>query len=96
MSAFIDDTFIGIARPKSHRRHRVVYKGHKRKHAIKYQAVKTPDRLIGHEAGLIEGRRHDWKYVRSGLYQVRPALLEIEGVRYGLYGDSQYTRCWYM
>ena len=56
---FIEGTLIDIARPKANKRQRVVYNGHKRKHALKYQAVNTPDGLILHVCGPIEGRRHD-------------------------------------
>ena len=80
---FIDGTFIGIARPKGHKRQRVVYNGHKCKHALKYQAVNTPDGLILHAAGPIEGRRHDWTlYVRSSLDEVLPGVLNFDGLRY--------------
>ncbi|CDF38936.1 unnamed protein product [Chondrus crispus] len=93
----IDGTVIGIARPKGHKRQRVVYNGHKRKHALKYQAVTTPDGLILHAAGPIEGRRHDWTlYVRSGLDEVLPGLLDFDGLRYCFDGDSEYNRRWFM
>ena len=94
---FIDGTVIGIARPKGQRRRRVVYNGHKRKHALKYQAVNTPDGLMLHAAGPMEGRRHDWALdVDSGIETVLPGVLEVAGTRYCLYGDSGYSRRWYL
>ena len=82
---FIEGTVIGIARLKVHRKQRVVYTRHKRKHAHKYQAVNTAGGLILHAACPIEGHRHDWTlYVRSWLGEVLPALLDIEGVSYCL------------
>ena len=58
--AFIDGTVIGIARPVQADVQAIAYNGHKRNHALKYQAVTTPDGLILHAAGPLEGRRHDW------------------------------------
>eukprot|EP00171_Calliarthron_tuberculosum_P002573 IDg2573t1 len=86
---FIDGTVIGIARPKGFEVQRVAYNGHKRKHALKYQAISTPDGLILHVHGPTEGRRHDWTlYTRSGLDESLPALLDIGGVQYCIFGDS--------
>lgn len=97
MVGFIDGTVLGIARPKGNLSLRVVYNGHKRKHALKFQAVNSPDGLIQHVAGPIEGRRHDWTlYIRSGLEENLPEVLEIDGVRYRIYGDSGYSRRWFM
>lgn len=94
---FIDGTVLGIARPKGNLAQRVVYNGHKRKHALKYQAVNTPDGLIQHVYGPLEGRRHDWTlYIRSELDEVLPMVLEVDGVRYCIYGDSGYNARWYM
>lgn len=94
---FIDGTVIGIARPSGHLYQRVVYNGHKRKHALKYQAVNAPDGLILHVSGPIEGRRHDWTlYMNINLDEELPHLLEIDGVCYCLYGDSGYARRWYL
>eukprot|EP00171_Calliarthron_tuberculosum_P002001 IDg2001t1 len=45
---FIDGTVIGIAWPNGNEIQRVAYNGHKRKHALKCQAVTSPDGLILH------------------------------------------------
>ena len=58
--SFIDGTVIGIARPRGYVRQHIAYNGHKRKHDLKFQAVNSPDGLIVHVHGHIEGRRHDW------------------------------------
>ncbi|ETV76858.1 hypothetical protein H257_09294 [Aphanomyces astaci] len=42
-----------------------MYNGHKRKHAIKFQSVVTPDGLISHGFGPGEGRRHDLTLLRK-------------------------------
>ena len=93
---FIDRTVIGIARPKGNKKKRVVYNGHKRTYALKYQTVNTPDGLILHFCGPIEGRRHDWTlYVKSELDAILPSVLKIDGMRFCLFEDSGYNRRWY-
>lgn len=56
----IDEMVLGIAIPTGNLPQRVVYNGHKRKHALKYHAVNAPDVRILHADGPIEGCRHDW------------------------------------
>lgn len=90
---FIDGTVLAIARPKGNRLQNVVYNGHKRRHALKYQAMVTPDGLILHAYGPMEGRRHDWTlYVRSGIEEQLSVCLMVNGVQYCIYGDSGYNR----
>ena len=36
-----------------------MYNGHKRGHAIKFQAIATPNRLVAKLYGPLEGRRHE-------------------------------------
>ena len=95
---FIDGTVIGIARPKGNLAQWVVYNGHKRKHALKYQAVNTPDGMIVHLHGPIEGRRHDWTlYIRSGLDEMFLKCWFIKGeLSICIYGDSGYNARWFM
>ena len=54
---FIDGTVRGIARPKETQR--VMYNGHKRTHALKFQSVVIPNSLIANLSGPYEGKRHD-------------------------------------
>lgn len=57
---FIDDTVMGIPRPGGENLlQRVVYNWQKRKHALKYQAVTTPDWFCVHIHGPEVGRRHE-------------------------------------
>ena len=94
---FIDGTVIGIARPKGYELQRAAYNGHKRKHALKFQALNSPDGLVLHVYGPIEGRRHDWTmYTRSGLDDHLSEILEVDSERYCIYGDSGYNRRWFM
>ena len=54
---FIDGTVRPVARPGEHQR--VLFNGHKRVHAIKFQSVVAPNGLIVNLFGPVEGRRHD-------------------------------------
>ena len=72
------------------------YNGHKRSHALKFQTVTTPDGLFFH-AGPIEGRRHDWTlYIRSGVDDALPHVIEINSTLYCSYGDSGYNHRRYL
>ena len=94
---FIEGTVIGIARPKGYELQRVTYNGHKRKHALKFQALNSPDGLVLHVYGHFEGRRHDWTmYTRSGLNDHISEVLYVDGERYCIYGDSGYNRRWFI
>ena len=71
---------------------REVYNGHKRKHALKYQAVTTPDGFIANFFGPVVGRRHDWwMFAQSGLDEVLRTVLSIGDKQYVIYGDSGYV-----
>ena len=48
---FVDGTVRPICRPGEHQR--LVYNGHKRVHALKFQAVALPNGLIGHLFGPV-------------------------------------------
>ena len=80
---FIDGTVHPICRPK--RNQRVVYNGHKRVHALKYQSVVAPNGLIAHLFGPVEGRRHD-----SGMLK-HPTIPFHLMVRYFAYMEAWPT-----
>ena len=54
---FINGTVRPISRPG--RNQRVMYNGHKKVHAIKFQSIATPNGLIANLYGPVEGKRHD-------------------------------------
>jgi hypothetical protein len=86
---FIDGTVRAICRPG--RDQRIVYNGHKRVHALKYQAVVTPDGIIAHMAGPFEGRMHDARILNeSGLQAPMAVCLHGEHGPYYVYGDPAY------
>ena len=91
--AFIDGTNLAIARPSGlDIDQRVAYSGHKRKHAIKFQALTTPCGLAMHLSGPLEGRRHDWTmYMRSGLDSTLQEAFFHLNRQFVAYGDSGYS-----
>ena len=48
---FVDGTVRPISRPDE--RQRIVYNGHKRVHALKFQSLSLPNRLIGNSYGPV-------------------------------------------
>jgi nuclease HARBI1 len=54
---FIDCTIRRICRPSMYQRQ--AYNGHKKFHALKFQAVMLPNGMFGHLFGAQEGRRND-------------------------------------
>ena len=54
---FIDGTVRPICRPGQNQQ--VLYNGHKRVHAIKFQSVVTPDWIIANLYGPVKGKQHD-------------------------------------
>ena len=87
---FIDGTVRAIARPDTNQR--TVYNGHKRVHALKFQAVALPNGLIGNLFGPMEGCRHDAAMLRES--QLLNALERNAHTQAGnilcLYGDPAY------
>lgn len=78
---------IGVARPGDNGMQNFVYNGHKRKHALKFQATVSPDGMFLPGFRLLEGRRHDWDlYSRSGLDEQLAFVLQC-----CIYGDSGYN-----
>ena len=62
---FVDGTVRPICRPGEHQR--VVYNGHKRVHAIKFQSVVAPNGLVENLYGPI-GRIFSFAFILTVLY----------------------------
>jgi hypothetical protein len=89
---FIDGTMRAICRPDKNQR--LYYSGYKKCHAIKFQAVTTPDGLMSHLAGPWPGHRGDWgMYLASGLQNKLRRLNARENPEDHcyLYGDPAYA-----
>jgi hypothetical protein len=93
---FIDGTVRPISRPDENQRR--YYSGYKKTHAMKFQAVTTPDGLMSHLAGPWEGRVGDYRmFIESNL---QGRLRELNALPNGadrrpeerlyIYGDPAY------
>ncbi|KAF7334803.1 DDE Tnp4 domain-containing protein [Mycena sanguinolenta] len=95
---FIDCTIRCMCRPSWWQRQ--VYNGHKKVHANKFQAVKTPDGMIAHLFGPIEGRRNDNHLLaeskileKCAQFALRPGADQntpIQQRYFQLFGDPAY------
>ncbi|GMF40638.1 unnamed protein product [Phytophthora fragariaefolia] len=85
--SFIDGTVRPICRTSKGQQ--AMYNGHKRVHATKFQTLVTPDGLISHLFGPVDGRRHDMFMLnKSGLkreLETNPAFHNKL-----IYGDPAY------
>lgn len=89
---FIGGTNIQIARPSDESLQNVLYNGHKRFHALKFQPIVCPDGILLHRYGPVEGKRHDWTlYSRSELDSQQPSTLTVGWKQYFVYGDSGFN-----
>jgi len=91
---FIDGTMRAICRPDKSQE--IYYSGYKKCHAVKYQALSTPDGLIAHLAGPYTGRESDWTaYQSSGLVGKLRELQLVDypdpDKRFYIYGDPAYS-----
>lgn len=87
---FIDGTVRAISRPR--RNQRVMYNGHKKMHAIKFQSIVAPNGLIANLYGPVEGKRHD-----SAMLAQSQVLTQLQNHSFGpngnvlcIYGDPAY------
>ena len=87
---FIDGTVRPVCR--SQQMQRVIYNGHKRVHAIKFQSVVAPNGMIVNLFGPVEGRKHD-----SGMLACSGLLTKLQQHSYApngnplcIYGDPAY------
>lgn len=94
---FWDGTVLCVARLCSHATQNVVYNGHKRQHALTFQALTGPHGRFYYVFGSMEGRRHDWTlYTRSELEEILSSALHVGGRQFCIYGDSRYNRRVYL
>jgi hypothetical protein len=91
IAAIIDGTLRENARPV--RNQRILYNGWKRMHCLKYHAVLTPDGIVIHIYGPVEGRRHDETvFQQSGLTAILDKhFWTPDGRALFIYGDPAYT-----
>ncbi|KAL3190188.1 hypothetical protein MRX96_020497 [Rhipicephalus microplus] len=85
--AFTDGTVRPICRPT--RNQKVYFSGHKRVHALKYQAIMCPNGIICQLDGSYPGSKHDsGNFGNSAAYTKLQNL--VQGHDYCIYGDPAY------
>jgi len=88
--AFIDGTARQICRPSEGQE--VAYSGHKRYHALKYQALITPDGMFADMYGPVEGRINNQGLLTASKLLDTLGTLEAEGGGpFVIYGDRGYA-----
>jgi nuclease HARBI1 len=90
--AFIDGTARRICRPSQDQD--IVYSGHKKYHCLKYQSLVTPDGIISHIFGPVEGARHDAFVLH--LSCLSTVLQQAPFYQYLIYGDGGYFNTSFM
>ena len=85
-----DGTVRGLSRPNEFQI--ILYNGHKKVHALKFQSVVAPNGFIAKLYGPVEGKRHDSGMLRlSGLLeQLQAHSFDRAGNTLGIYGDPAY------
>ncbi|KIJ47934.1 hypothetical protein M422DRAFT_98781, partial [Sphaerobolus stellatus SS14] len=91
IAALVDGTLQKNATPV--RNQCLVYNGWKRMHCLKYHAVVSPDGLVIHIYGPVDGRRHDETvYKESGLAELLDKhFWTRDGHPLFIYGDPAYS-----
>ena len=71
---------------------RLIYNGHKRVHALKFQSTAIPNGIIANLYGPVEGKRHDSRMLAmSGLLpKLQAHAFDTNGITLCLYGDPAY------
>ncbi|XP_015774483.1 PREDICTED: uncharacterized protein LOC107352684 [Acropora digitifera] len=87
---FVDGTVRPIARPGENQR--VVYNGHKRIHALKFQSLALPNGIIANMCGPVEGKKHDASMLGDSglLQQLQQYAHSPAGHPMCIYGDPAY------
>ena len=87
---FVDGTVRPVCRPRENQR--ILYNGHKRVHAIKFQSIVTPNGLISNLFGPIEGKRHDSAMLAESrlLQDLQMHSVAPDGKVLCIYGDPAY------
>lgn len=88
---FIDCTIRRICRPSKWQR--AAYNGHKKFHALKFQAIMLPNGLFGHLFGPEEARRNDNHLLRkSGILEACEAHAVRDGTTEDTPADQRYLQ----
>ncbi|KAF7310228.1 hypothetical protein MIND_00396500 [Mycena indigotica] len=91
IAAVIDGTLRKVARPVANQG--LVFNGWKHFHCLKYHSVLTPDGIVIHVYGPVEGRRHnETVFQQSGLTDLlHKHFYKPNGDNLFIYGDPAYS-----
>ena len=76
---FVYGTVRPVCRPGTNQR--LLYNGHKKVHAIKFQSVAVPNGLVANLYGPVEGKRHD-SYMLNQSDQLVQYAVDTNGIGY--------------
>lgn len=86
---FIDGKIVPNCKPI--REQRELYNGKDRIHGLKYQSIVTPNGLIAHLYGPVEGSKHDSTLLRqSNILDTISNFTAADGTPLMIYGDKAY------
>ena len=90
---FVDGTVRPCSRPGQNQR--LIFNGHKRIHALKFQSVVIPSGLICNLYGPVDGCRHDSGMLAESrlLDQLQLHAYTPNGEPLCIYGDPAYLLC---
>lgn len=90
MWGFVNGKVLAICHPSIHQQ--LAYNGYKKHHALKFQAVMTPDGLLGPVFGPVGGQRADGGVLAMSLLKEECQMHAhgTDGQQLFLYGDSAY------
>ena len=86
----MDGSVRPCCRPGQHQR--LVYNGHKRTHALKFQSLAVPNGMIANMYGPVESRKHDSAMLAMSnvLPQLQRLSVDTQGNIMCMYGDLAY------
>ena len=88
---FVDGSVQELDKPGRHQQ--VLYNGHKRCHACKWQGIMLPNGIMPLPFGPINGNRHDsFMLERSQLVRIMRRICRHQGRTFCMYGDPAYPQ----
>ena len=88
----VDGTVRALSRPNEFQR--ILYNGHKKVHALKFQSVVAPNGFITNICGPVEGKRHDSGMLRiSGRLERQARSFDRASNILCIYWEPAYPLC---
>ena len=88
---YLDGSNQYCSKPGEHQE--LLYNGHKRRHAVKWQGLQLPNGIMPMPFGPLNGRHHDsFMLNKSGVVRIMRRICRRLGRTYQLYGDPAYPQ----